>query len=660
MKTDPSKRVTPFRTAQGLALALAALLCDRAGPAALGIVSGWGAGERLSRRAIERLVRLLQLFIGGPASLLLESAKLARLRRIRVSLPSGESPVSIISRVVGTVLELHAVPSLLTGGLDIECVPEEELYAALCCGDIARVMLILHGEEVEWPVLLLGRHYELSALSRRLAIDPERVATIIVGKPKPAQPRPETAKPSVSADYGTDYFFAVMTLAAKLPSLVPVLHDADARRRKRLAKPPFDRGEYRASWTAPSAAPKTRSVLFLHHNYYSNLFLAAALRRRGWDALSVSVEAPNSLNSWLYHGEDLSLYDPDPEVYQRRLFEFYQTIPERFRLVHYHGYGTMGLFPQNCDGSDEPRDLPWDYLELRRRGVKIAFIPSGCMDGVSQTAIRDFAGVCRRCNWELRPDVCSDKRNLVLARKLDLVCDMLCPETGYPLEALGGPKSFCEPLVSTVDPDLWHPNIEIPPELRIPHAEDELIVYHAFGNYAIRRVGDRDEKGSGAVMAAIERLQKEGMKVQLKFLTDTPSRLVRFYQVQADVVVDQLNYGRYGANAREAMMLGKPTICYMNLRQPAPQPPSRALAECPLVSATEKTVYEVLKGLLLDADRRRRLGQACRAFAIKWHSPDACAARYERVYDRLMAGLPPQADEVFAEEDATPLTQVAA
>ena len=63
---------------------------------------------------------------------------------------------------------------------------------------------------------------------------------------------------------------------------------------------------------------------------------------------------------------------------------------------------------------------------------------------------------------------------------------------------------------------------------------------------------------SGAVMAAIEKLKAEGLPVQLYFATEVPSRSVRFIQVQADIVVDQLNYGRIGANARESMMLGRP------------------------------------------------------------------------------------------------------
>jgi hypothetical protein len=35
------------------------------------------------------------------------------------------------------------------------------------------------------------------------------------------------------------------------------------------------------------------------------------------------------------------------------------------------------------------------------------------------------------------------------------------------------------------------------------------------------------------------------------------------------------------------------------------------------------------------------LAKASRDFAVKWHSADACAERFELVYDRLMRGLPP-------------------
>lgn len=660
MKLRVPDRTARLRLLLALALAGGALLRDRGGRAALSLVSGWSGCERRVRRAVGRLYGSVRQELRRKAALLLEAARLARLRQIRVNLPSGESPVTIFPRIAGPVLELHAVPLGLLAEINFERMPRDELVVALRGGEVSRIVLILHGDDAEWPTLLTGRTYELPALSRWLAIDPQRVATIVGGNAKSSQSTTATRAERDRHQDRTEYFFALLGLAMKLPALVPVLHDCDARRRDRRPAPPFDRGDHSWFWTPAKPAPGTRSVLFLHNNYYQSLHLARALRHRGWDAIAVGIEAPDSANAWQYQGEDLSLYDPDPQVFRRRLAEFYRTIPERFRLVHFYGKGWMTLFPENADGFEEPRNLPWDFLELRRMGLKIAYTPSGCLDGVSQTAFRDFTGACRRCAWERRPDICSDKLNLVWARQLDLVCDLVCPQTDYPLEARAGAKYFREPLVDVIDPDLWHPDIESPPELRIPRTANELIVYHAFADYAARRVGDRDLKGSGAVMAAIERLQREGVKVQLKFLTDMPSRLVRFVQVQADVVVDQLNYGREGATAREAMMLGKPTICYINPRQPGSLPPSRAISECPLVSATEATVYEVLKGLLLDPERRRRIGEASRAYVQKWYAPVACAARYERVFDRVMAGMPPDADEVFAEEDATPLLPVAA
>lgn len=651
MKLSGSDRpISLSRQARALALAAGALMRDRAGPAAFGLASGWSCCERLGRGALR--------WVGRRAALLLEAARLARLRHLRVTLPSGESAVTIFPRIAEPVLELHAIPSDLLAGVELEPMPRDELVAALRSGGITRIVLILHGEGIQWPVLLMRRRYELSALSQWIAVDAGRVATI-VGNAEQSRAITDTTKIAGAEDKSA-YCFALLSAAVKMPTLVPILHDCDARKSHRLPLPPFDRRDLPWSPVPARPAAGTRSVLFLHNNYYSNLFLAEGLRRRGWDALSVSLEAPNAYNASFYHGEDLSLYDSDPQIFGQRLREFYRTIPERFRLVHFYGQGWMGLFPENFDDSGDFGKLPWDFLELRRAGVKIAYTPSGCLDGVSQTAMRDFAGVCRRCNWELRPDACSDKRNLVWARRLDLVCDLVTIDDDYPLEARMGPKYFREPLVDAIDPDRWHPEIEVPAELRLPREADELIVYHAFAEEKIRHVDGRDEKGSDAVFAAVDRLRREGMKVQLKFLTDMPSRLVRFVQVQADVVVDQLNYGRYGATGREGMMLGKPTICYMNPRQPAPLPPSRALAECPAVSATEATVYEVLKGLLLDPDRRRRIGEASRAYMLKWHSPDACAARYERVYDRVMAGLPPMADEVFAAEDGAPLSRLAA
>lgn len=53
---------------------------------------------------------------------------------------------------------------------------------------------------------------------------------------------------------------------------------------------------------------KGRNVVFLHNSYYHFYYLAQALRRRGWDALTVSLEDPNGPHANYYHGEDVNLF----------------------------------------------------------------------------------------------------------------------------------------------------------------------------------------------------------------------------------------------------------------------------------------------------------------------------------------------------------------
>jgi hypothetical protein len=95
-------------------------------------------------------------------------------------------------------------------------------------------------------------------------------------------------------------------------------------------------------------------------------------------------------------------------------------------------------------------------------------------------------------------------------------------------------------------------------------------------------------------------------------------------------------------------MLGRPLITSIKHGR-APRLPY--LVEAPAQHADEATVYDELKALLGDADRRRRMGLASRAFALKWHAQDVCAARFETVIDRVRSGLPADPDNVLGTAD---------
>jgi glycosyltransferase involved in cell wall biosynthesis len=138
----------------------------------------------------------------------------------------------------------------------------------------------------------------------------------------------------------------------------------------------------------------------------------------------------------------------------------------------------------------------------------------------------------------------------------------------------------------------------------------------------------------------IDRLKAEGFPVELIFFQDVPNKKLRYYQVQADVVVDMLTFGFFGANVREALMLGKPVICYLrpewleSMRQEIPE----YVAELPVISATPATVYDVLKDLIENPEKRREIGHRGREFALKWHSSEAGALAFDRIYGDLLSG----------------------
>jgi glycosyltransferase involved in cell wall biosynthesis len=126
------------------------------------------------------------------------------------------------------------------------------------------------------------------------------------------------------------------------------------------------------------------------------------------------------------------------------------------------------------------------------------------------------------------------------------------------------------------------------------------------------------------------------------FYENVPNRDLRYYQVQADIVVDMLTYGFFGATAREAMMLGKPVVCYLrpewldSMRAEIPD----YVDELPVVSATPDTVREVLVDLIDHPEKRAEIGRRSREFAVKWHSSRAAGRRLDAIYSGLLAGDP--------------------
>jgi hypothetical protein len=393
------------------------------------------------------------------------------------------------------------------------------------------------------------------------------------------------------------------------------------------------------------AEPKKRSAVLLNNCYYYYEVLAAALRRRGWEVRTASFEPPDSPSRKLYWNKEEIIYDPDPIANRRKAAEFFNSVAERFGAIQLYGQFQMSCFRENWSHGGA-QTVPWDFLEMRRRGIVIGYTPSGCSDGGRQSSIRRAStNACQHCVWENQPSICSDELNGGWAQRLDLMCDWIGLENDYAVDERTGPRYVRRPVVTGLDPSIWKPDLEIPEKFRIHRNAGELLVYHAFANSQSRGKDGRGIKGSDAVIAAVERLQHDGVPVKLFYATDIPTTDVRFFQVQADIVVDQLHYGRIGSNAREALMLGRPLLTRIDATQSDRAEPLDTMATLPFLSADANTIYDALLRLAGDPDMRREMGRQSREYALRWHSDDVCAARFEKIVDRIRAGLPADLDE---------------
>jgi glycosyltransferase involved in cell wall biosynthesis len=283
---------------------------------------------------------------------------------------------------------------------------------------------------------------------------------------------------------------------------------------------------------------------------------------------------------------------------------------------------------------------------LKKLSKKIVYSQNGCHDGVSQTEFSKWGpeSVCTICRWQHEPEVCSDGRNLDWGRFRNTVSDYQCSMGINRVDWNDDPRVHATPGFFCLDPETWHPDIEIPDTYRLaPACGDTVRLYHAVGHRKERTREDGSNiKSTHIYHPLVERLRADGLNLELLEPTGIPNIEVRFLQVQADIFLDMLTYGWFGANAREAMMLGKPVICFIrpewldSLREELPE----YAATLPVVNATPDTVESVLRDLIADPAKRADIGRRSREFAIKWHSAKAGARHFDRVYRALLSDDP--------------------
>jgi glycosyltransferase involved in cell wall biosynthesis len=142
----------------------------------------------------------------------------------------------------------------------------------------------------------------------------------------------------------------------------------------------------------------------------------------------------------------------------------------------------------------------------------------------------------------------------------------------------------------------------------------------------------RHYKGTRFLIEAVERLEAEGLDVELILVEGVPSEEALRLYAEADIVADQFLIGAYALFAIEAMALGKPVVCYLNPRFASWHP---EWEESPIVSASPDTLAGELRRLVLDPTLRAALGARGPEYVRRYHSLDAVGVRMDEIYRRL-------------------------
>jgi hypothetical protein len=312
---------------------------------------------------------------------------------------------------------------------------------------------------------------------------------------------------------------------------------------------------------------------------------------------------------------DLGIYNIGMRDAVTRQIEFLHYASQYYDIFHFH----------SAHGLLQPSSL-WSCLSelsfLKKAGKKIVMSWWGCDINREPVDSQYQYSPCAECSPRLRR-TCMDEAKLAAIEKAYNYADAHLSNGN-----LLHDYERMQWMDNAIDCDEWRPlnYEEIPDHYKLPKNE-KIKIYHSFGNSGVRG----DVKGTEHIKAAVAKLQNEGYMVEFLFFDKVPNRHLKYYQAQADIVVDQLRTGWHGSTAMECMAIGKPVITYIRpcVKQHIPHEAP------PLIEATIDSIYDVLKSLLDNKQSLETIGERAREFAVKYHHYTRVAKQLSKVYQRL-------------------------
>lgn len=264
-------------------------------------------------------------------------------------------------------------------------------------------------------------------------------------------------------------------------------------------------------------------------------------------------------------------------------------------------------------------DLPY----LKKKGKKLVFQFWGCDLRDPEFDLRHRESACLVCP----PQIVAAQCNRNLKQKTDRIT-LKYGDARLSSGDLNVRFPDFHWVENAIDTTYWRPLLdsEIPPDFRWK-SNGAIKIYHSFSKADSRN----DVKGTRDIVEAVKNLQGEGHEVELMFFDKVPHGVIRYYQAQADIVVDQLKCGHYGNTAVECLSMGKPVITHLRHDVERLMPKDH-----PLIKADTTNIKTVLRDLVTDVNLRTALGRKSRDYAVRHHDIQVVGKRLEEIYYSIL------------------------
>lgn len=152
---------------------------------------------------------------------------------------------------------------------------------------------------------------------------------------------------------------------------------------------------------------------------------------------------------------------------------------------------------------------------------------------------------------------------------------------------------------------------------------EEIVILHA--------PSDRANKGTSYIIDAIDRLKKQGCKIEFQLCENISHNHLKQKYVDCDIFIDQV-LGGYGTAAIEAMAIGRPTISYLrDIHFNENSFPGGV----PIIVANSQNIFDVLKNTIENRLEFGKIGLKSRKFVERYHDVSVLTKKLIQYYNEI-------------------------